>query len=142
MHSLSPSLIVDDIERSVAYYRDVLGFDVPVVMPGPDGKPVHAEVRHGAAHIMLESTQWMPPDQVGLRRGVGVNLFTYVDDGVDIDAYYERVRAAGATVTMEIADQFWGDRLFAVADPDGYVLSFARTVRQVSPEEMQAAMSG
>ena len=88
-------------------------------------------------HHLLESL----PDLANVTRGAGVNLYITVDDDVDIDAFYARVRERGATVTQEIADQFWGHRHFTIVDPDGYSLSFAKNVREVSPAEIAAALS-
>ena len=48
---------------------------------------------------------------------------------------------AGATVTMEIADQFWGDRYGALRDPFGHGWSLATHLRDMTQEEIQAAMS-
>jgi PhnB protein len=43
---------------------------------------------------------------------------------------------AGATVEMEVADQFWGDRFGTIQDPFGHVWSIASHVEDVPPEEM------
>ena len=45
----------------------------------------------------------------------------------------------GASITMEIQDQFWGDRTFTVTDPEGYVLTFAQTVRAFDPSQPMPA---
>ena len=71
-----------------------------------------------------------PPKELGGRSG---SIFMYVED---VDAVVEQAIAAGATVTMEIADQFWGDRFGSVQDPFGHVWSIATHVEDVPPEEM------
>jgi PhnB protein len=59
-----------------------------------------------------------------------------------VDAFVERAVAAGATVVMPVADQFWGDRYGVVADPFGHHWSIATPSKeQPSHEEMQARMS-
>jgi uncharacterized glyoxalase superfamily protein PhnB len=63
-----------------------------------------------------------------------------LEDG--IDARFERAKAAGATVVREPADQFYGDRSFMVADPEGHFWSFAQSLKVMSNEEMAAAAPG
>ena len=64
----------------------------------------------------------------------------------DVDAVVKGAVDAGATITMEVADQFWGDRFGAITDPFGHVWSLATHVEDVPPEEMaqraEAAMGG
>ena len=55
----------------------------------------------------------------------------------DVDAVVEKAVDAGATVTMEVADQFWGDRFGTVTDPFGHVWSIATHVEDLTPEEIE-----
>ena len=54
----------------------------------------------------------------------------------DVDAVVQRAVDKGATLTMEVADQFWGDRFGVVTDPFGHVWSIATHVEDVPEEEM------
>ena len=74
--------------------------------------------------------QARPPKEIG---GTSVGVFLYVDD---VDAVYKQAIDAGATSTMEPADQFWGDRFGSVTDPFGHSWQIATHVEDVSPEEM------
>ena len=65
--------------------------------------------------------------------GTSVSLFMYVED---VDATVKQAVDAGATVTMEVADQFWGDRFGAVTDPYGHLWTIATRVEDVTPEEV------
>jgi uncharacterized glyoxalase superfamily protein PhnB len=58
----------------------------------------------------------------------------------DVDAFVKRATEAGAKVTMDVQDMFWGDRYGQLEDPFGHRWSVATHVRDVSPEEMQQAM--
>jgi PhnB protein len=49
----------------------------------------------------------------------------------------KRAVDAGATVTMEVADQFWGDRFGTITDPFGHVWGISTHVEEVAPEEME-----
>jgi PhnB protein len=54
----------------------------------------------------------------------------------DVDAVVQRAVDAGATITVEVADQFWGDRFGALTDPFGHSWTIATHVEDVPPEEM------
>jgi uncharacterized glyoxalase superfamily protein PhnB len=56
-----------------------------------------------------------------------------------IDEHCARARNAGARIVMEPADQFYGDRSYIAADPEGHHWSFSQPVRQVSREQMEQA---
>lgn len=126
LKEVQPILHVSSIEQSVEFYQEKLGFDLGFAMTGNGGRMLHASVINGAVTIMLGYDDAPDAEQ---RRG-GAVLYTYLDD---VDAYYRRVRSAGTALTEEITDQYWGDRTFTVTDPDGYVLTFAQTVRAFEP---------
>lgn len=134
--ALEPILWVNNIERSVAYYREKLGFDLRMAINGTDGAMVHAAVANGAVALMLGYKDGVPADPA--RSGGGAELYINTDG---VDALYRHVRHAGTPLTNEIADQYWGDRTFTVTDPDGYVLTFAQPVRAFAPEESGPTMA-
>ncbi len=108
---LFPIISTPDIERSLGFYRDLLGGTVTFSFPGDDGAPVYVGLDLGASHL-----------GIGLRTDAGeaaqqraISLWVYVDHA---DALVERVRSAGGTVTEEPADQPWGERVGRVLDPD------------------------
>ena len=104
-------------------------------MDAPGGKIGHAELEIGDARVML--VRRVPGVHDDDRRRSSVarpsSLFMYVED---VDAVVKRAVDAGATVTMEVADQFWGDRFGTVTDPFGHLWSIATHVEDVPPEEM------
>jgi len=71
-----------------------------------------------------------PPKELG---GTSASVFMYVED---VDAVVQQAVDAGATVTMEVADQFWGDRFGTVSDPFGHSWSIATHVEDLTPEEI------
>jgi PhnB protein len=71
-------------------------------------------------------------------KGSPVNIHMQVED---VDAVVKKAVAAGAKITMPLADQIWGDRYAKLDDPFGHHWSVATHVRDVSPEEMKQAMS-
>ena len=65
--------------------------------------------------------------------GTTAGIFLYVPD---VDAVVKKAVDGGATVTMEVADQFWGDRFGSIKDPFGHIWSIATHVEDVPPEEI------
>jgi uncharacterized glyoxalase superfamily protein PhnB len=63
----------------------------------------------------------------------------YMAEDSDLDDYYRQVRGK-TTIDCEIADQYWGDRTFTTHNLGGYVLTFAKTVKQIPVEEILEAM--
>lgn len=109
------------------FYQEKLGFDLGFAMTGDGGRMLHASVLSGDVKLMLG---YADPSAAEQRLGGGAELYIYADD---VDEYFKRVRSAGAELTRDIEDQFWGDRTFTVTDPDGYVLTFAQTMRAFDP---------
>jgi PhnB protein len=133
-HTLTPYLAVDDASEAIEYYKEAFGAKERVRMDTPDGKIGHAELEIGDALLMLSDpfpqASTKPPKEIG---GTSASVFMYVED---VDAVVKKAVDAGASVTMEVADQFWGDRFGTITDPFGHVWSIATHVEDVPPEEM------
>lgn len=106
------TLLTTDMARSTAFY-EALGFSR--LYGGPDAAFTSYGV--GGGYLNLEATQGTAPSTIW-----GRAIF-WVDD---VDATYERARAAGLPPETEPADASWGERYFHIRDPDGHELSFAR----------------
>lgn len=132
---IMPILDVRDVDASLAFYRDKLGFDIQMSLPGPDGRSAFAIIEKGAAQIGLGL-------QGHENAGRGVTLMVYVPDDVDLDQYYEDVKKNGVTLDGEIKTEYWGDRVFSLKDPDGYALSLCKTVEETDMEKVAAIMRG
>ena len=133
-HTASPYLAVDDAARAIEYYTKAFGAKETVRMDAPGGKIGHAELEIGDSLIMLSDpfpqASTRPPKDLG---GTSASVFMYVED---VDAVVKQAVDAGATVAMEVADQFWGDRFGTITDPFGHVWSIATHVEDVPPEEI------
>jgi PhnB protein len=141
--AVSPHLVVDNAAAAIDFYVKAFGAEELGRVPGPDGRLVHAAVRINGFLVMMADDfpemcggKSMTPKSLG---GTPVTIHLTVDD---VDAKFQRALDAGATVVTPLDDQFWGDRYGVVADPFGHQWSLGQPVREVSPEEMQAAMSG
>ena len=117
-HTATPYLAVDDAAQAIDFYKRAFGAKERVLMEAPDNKIGHAELEIGDSLVMLSDPfpqgSTRPPKELG---GTSVSVFMYVED---VDAVVKQAVDAGATVTMEVADQFWGDRFGSVTDPFGH----------------------
>ena len=134
-NTVTPYLAVDDAAEAIDYYTKAFGAKERVRMPMPDGKVGHAELEIGRSIIMLSDPfphgSTRTPKELG---GTSVSVFLFAED---VDAVVKQAVDAGATVTMEVADQFWGDRFGTITDPFGHVWGIATHVEDVPPEEME-----
>ena len=120
---VAPELFVRDIDASLRFYTEDLGFTAL------RREPYFAVVALGDAHVLLA----LPYDELpGVRewlasgpRGVGVSVRIMVD-GVDV--MYRRALASGTRVVQHIGDREYELRDFTIADPDGFFLRFAAPV--------------
>jgi lactoylglutathione lyase len=121
--SVTPNLVVTEMARSVAFYRDVLGFELHQSVP--DAEPfAFAWMKKGDVSVFLNDVASVREEYPGLlSRPIG-GTFTVFIVMEGVDALHEAV-AGRARLTMPLADKFYGMREFAVEDPDGYVITFA-----------------
>ena len=129
-------LIVDNGVKAAEFYRDAFGGEIAGIHKTPDGKVMHAEVMIGGARLMLADE--FPGFGCGSPKTLGgspVVLNLYVKDNVD--SLFNQAVAAGATVTMPLANQFWGDRYGQITDPFGHRWALGQHVEDVTPEEME-----
>ena len=133
-HTVTPYLAVDDAAQAIEYYKSAFGAKERMRMEAPGGKIGHVELELGDSLVMLSDSfpqsTTRPPTELG---GTSASVFMYVDD---VDAVVKQAVDAGATVTMEVSDQFWGDRFGSIRDPFGHSWSLATHVEDVPPEEM------
>ena len=135
-HTVTPHMVVSDGAKAIDFYKRAFGAEEIVCMRGPGGHGVmHAELEIGDSHIMLcdefpGSDHLRAPSSL---KGTTVTLNLYVEDA---DKAHARAVAAGATVSMPVADMFWGDRYGKVTDPFGHEWSFATRKEDLTPEEI------
>jgi lactoylglutathione lyase len=125
LKSASPSFTVNDIDKSLAWYRDVLGFTVSGRWE-MDGELRGAELSAGDVLFMIGQDDW----QKGRGRVKGVGVRLYCETNQDIDKIAARIKAAGGTLASEPTDQSWGYREFSVDDPDGFKLTIGKKLKK------------
>lgn len=115
-------MLIDDVRRAIAFYRDVLGFEVVTTAPGD--VPAWALLRHGQVELMFQSREgiepFVPP---GAARPAPARLTIYVDLD-DVDAFYHQLDGR-APLVHGLHETGYGTREFSVRDCHGFVLTFA-----------------
>ena len=134
--SIIPYICYEDGPAAIDFLVQAFGFEEIMRMPMPDGRIGHAELRQFGSVIMVSSTYTemglASPKDLPAHHG---QVMCYVED---VDAHHERAKAAGATITQEPEDQFYGDRSYRAVDPEGHRWIFSQHFKDVSEEEMQA----
>jgi len=119
LSSISPSLTVNDLEKSRAFYVDVLGFKVQERFE-PEGKLVGYGMLAGNVFFMIGQDDW----QKGRDRKKGEGVRLYFGTKQSIDEVASGIKARGGALEYEPRDEPWGARAFALVDPDGYKITF------------------
>jgi len=115
LRSFEPSFTVNDLERSVRFYTETLGFIVGNRWTD-DGKLRGVMLKAGVCELGLSQDDWAK----GRDRKKGEGMRLWCKTAQDIDAVAARIRAAGGRLTEEPKDQPWGVRSLSVDDPDGF----------------------
>ena len=117
--SLGCSITCKDLQASIRFYRDGIGFAVGDTYEN-EGKVVAAVVSAGDCRIVLNQDD----GKLGWDRikGQGFYLQINVAAPADVDAAAARIQAAGGTLINEPADRHWGVRMFQFNDLDGFKL--------------------
>jgi uncharacterized glyoxalase superfamily protein PhnB len=117
VRQLWPLLVVQDIERSVGFYRDRLGFAL-ASQANAQGKVFWCRLERGGASIMLQQAE--AEDGLPEGRGRGV-VFYFVCD--DADAIYAELSSRGLQLdSPKVA--YYGMKQLFVPEPDGYLICF------------------
>jgi uncharacterized glyoxalase superfamily protein PhnB len=123
---LTPNLLVANVERSLAFYVDTLGFAPGMTVP--EASPfLFASVVSGGVEIFFNDAAAAVkeyPAFAGKPIGATGTMFIELEG---VDALHDRI-SPSVTITMPLVNQFYGMREFAIVDPDGYVITFAERV--------------
>jgi uncharacterized glyoxalase superfamily protein PhnB len=144
MSAITPVVFYRDPIAALKWLEAAFGFETSILLTDQDGRVGHAEVSFRDCPIGVGG-EWEGPQLGGARMrspasldGVGTQ-FIRISLADGLDAHCERARAAGAAITQEPEDQFYGARTYRARDPEGHVWNFSQEVRVVSAEEMTKA---
>lgn len=124
INKLTPNLVVSDVARSLAFYRDLLGFEV--MMNVPDAPPfVFAGLQAGSVEIFLNLAETVYEEYPTFKNQPIGGTLTLFMEVTGIEAEYARL-APQVRVVMPLETKWYGMTEFAFLDPDGYVITFAQ----------------
>jgi lactoylglutathione lyase len=124
LSSASPSFTVNDLEKSLGWYRDVLGFAVEETWKD-DGKVVGVSLKAGDVSFMIGQDDW----KKGRDRKKGEGFRIYCETKKSVDDLAKRIEAKGGRLDRGPTDQPWGVRDISLTDPDGFKITIAAEKR-------------
>lgn len=113
--SLAPQFLVDDLERSTAYYQR-LGF-----IFGEPWDGFYAIGTRDGLELHLKEAPKSDAERLHRREHEHLDASAGVDG---IEAFYAQCIANGATILKPLAPTAWGTKDFSIEDPDGYIIAF------------------
>jgi PhnB protein len=128
-------LRVRNANEAIEFYKTAFGANQVFRLCEPSGRVAHAELKFGP-HVVMVSDEYPEYEIFGPEAGrpTGSCIHLHVDD---VDAFTKRAVSAGAKLTREPADQFYGERSSKVIDPYGHEWYLGSKIEDVSCEEMQ-----
>ena len=136
--AITTVLTVKDVGKAYEFCQKAFGFEGRGIMPGPDGKPMHAELKLRDSVLMLSPE--FPEQQCFSAKTLGntpTTLYLYAED---VDKAAKQASNAGATLLQPPTDMFWGDRTALLADSEGNKWMLATHKSEPTPEQMEAEM--
>lgn len=121
LRALEPTFTVNDLDRSVRFYTDVLGFIVGERMMD-SGKLRGVMLKAGLCQLGLSQDDWAK----GRDRKKGEGMRIWCNTVQDIDELAARINVAGGRMIVAPKDESWGGRSLTVDDPDGFRLTIYR----------------
>ena len=115
MRAVAPSLTVNDLAKSIAFYCDVLGFIVAERWEEA-GALRGVSLKSGACEFNLTQDDW----KKGRDREKGAGFRLQCLTVQEIDSLGESIKARGGKLEREPMDQLWGVRDLEIVDPDGF----------------------
>lgn len=117
MPSLYPVIGYRDVPAAIALFKEAFGFEEWLVVPGPEGGVMHAELALGDGIVMLHSLR---ADQPEARRD-NYSFYVVVED---LDAHFAHAKSAGARVTKKPFGTDCGSRGYSAVNPPGLYMEF------------------
>jgi uncharacterized glyoxalase superfamily protein PhnB len=118
LRAIEPSLTVNDLERSLRFYSDVLGFMVSGRYTDSNGALRGVMLKAGACGLGLSQDDWSK----GRDRKKGEGMSLWLKTAQDVDTLARRIAAAGGRLADGPKTEEWGGRSLSIDDPDGFRL--------------------
>ncbi|MFT4925957.1 MAG: putative glyoxalase superfamily protein PhnB [Phenylobacterium sp.] len=136
MPRIAPHLFYNDVGAAIDFLVKAFDFKIRTRMKNDQGTVVHGDLEVEDSLVMLGLTEehdhWQCPNSFAGQ--VSQRLFIYVDN---IDAHFERAKAAGAQIHSQPADQWHGERVYEAVDPEGHRWKFAQAIFEIDQNDIQ-----
>jgi uncharacterized glyoxalase superfamily protein PhnB len=131
---VTPYLHYEDCAAAIDWLSEAFGFREILRFTDVNGVVTHAELRleDGLVFIGHPGPEYRSPKRTGERCAT---IHVYI---ADVDAHYERAKAAGATIVAEPHEPGYGDRRYDAEDPEGQLWFFATNLADLAPDEWGA----
>jgi uncharacterized glyoxalase superfamily protein PhnB len=128
LKKLTPNMMVEDVRKTIEFYRDVLGFETLTTVEG-DSEIAFAIVRRDSVEVMFQSRKSLSENVPALTgSAIGASQTFYIEV-TDIQQLYDQLRSK-VEIVVDMHDTFYGTREFYFRDVNGYILSFSETIQQ------------
>lgn len=136
--AVTAMVTVSDLKAAVSFYQKAFGFTKRGIMNGPDGKPIHAELRLRDTTLMLGPEN--PERGARSAKSIGASPITLYLLTENVDRVVAKAEKLGAKPVAPVMDMFWGDRCGVLEDPDGNTWMIGTHMSEPTPQEMKKKM--
>jgi uncharacterized glyoxalase superfamily protein PhnB len=145
MSPFTPCVFYRDPKTALRWLEQAFGFETSMLVTDDEGNVGHAEMTLGDGRISV-GQEWESVDLIGPAKmrspasldGQGTQFIRVALES-GIDEHCAKAKAAGAHITQEPANQFYGARVYRALDLEGHVWSFDQTVAELSLDQMEKA---
>jgi uncharacterized glyoxalase superfamily protein PhnB len=139
---LQPSFFYLDPKAAIRFLQQAFGFELTLLIEGEGGddRVMHSELKLGSDVVINVGGEWAAWSKSPRSLDGHCTSSVRITIDRDIDAHCAHARAAGAVIAQEPETQFYGDRIYRAADPEGHMWTFSQHVRDVPVAEMEAAI--
>jgi len=141
----TPQVFYRDPLAALHWLEAAFGFETSLVVTGEDGAVGHAAMTYEGSEFDIGG-EWASPELIAeaamkspVSLGGAGTQFVRVNLKAGLDAHCERARAAGARITQEPTDQFYGARVYRALDLEGHVWTFQQVIAELSLDDMAKA---
>ncbi len=130
--TVTPYLAIEGAAEAIEWYKKAFGAKELDREPTPDGKLIHGRVRIGDSIVMMSDV--FPGASTKAPKTLGDTTVTLHIYAKDVDKLFRQAVDAGAQITMQLDNQFWGERYGQLRDPFGHQWSISQRVKMTKSE--------
>jgi uncharacterized glyoxalase superfamily protein PhnB len=123
LKSLTPNLMVPDVNQSLNFYTNLLGFEVLQSVPD-SGILQWAFIQSGDVRLMLQKETSIKEEYPELEKHTGGGALTFYIHAEALEGWYEKLKDK-VNVIKPLHKTFYGANEFSITDPDGFILTFS-----------------